>query len=192
MLTRHRFCLRRATARILSSPSPILSVYTKQRTFTTLKASSLCIARPAYLPSFQRRYVSEKVKENDTLNERIDEPAAPETTSAEEIDLAEIEPANPEAEAPSYLQGGRTMFGEDRSTLAAADRAIPQEPQPFSRDPLFAPSNFVYIGNLYYDVTSDILRQEFGDCGPIKDVKLILDHRGLSKGCVHSRKTLDI
>ena len=44
------------------------------------------------------------------------------------------------------------------------------------------PSATVYVGNLYFDVRSEDLKKEFERAGPIDEAKVIMDHRGLSKG----------
>ncbi|KAL8926882.1 MAG: hypothetical protein Q9208_002691 [Pyrenodesmia sp. 3 TL-2023] len=48
--------------------------------------------------------------------------------------------------------------------------------------PMAPPSPTVYVGNLFFDVREDDLRREFEKVGPIENVKLIMDNRGLSKG----------
>ncbi|KAI4199989.1 MAG: hypothetical protein LQ350_004251 [Teloschistes chrysophthalmus] len=45
-----------------------------------------------------------------------------------------------------------------------------------------APVSSVYIGNLFFDVKEQDLREEFSKCGEIESIKLIMDNRGLSKG----------
>ncbi len=40
----------------------------------------------------------------------------------------------------------------------------------------------VYIGNLFFDVTAEDLKQEFSKAGNVDNVKIIYDSRGLSKG----------
>lgn len=47
-------------------------------------------------------------------------------------------------------------------------------------------SNSVYVGNLFFDVGSEDLRKEFERAGRVKDAKVIMDQRGLSKGFVPS------
>lgn len=49
------------------------------------------------------------------------------------------------------------------------------------------PSPSIYIGNLFFDVKEEDLRQEFQKCGEIENIKLIIDNRGLSKGYVSPR-----
>ena len=44
------------------------------------------------------------------------------------------------------------------------------------------PSNALYIGNLYFDVTEDDLRREMERFGTVQSIKIIYDGRGLSKG----------
>ena len=41
---------------------------------------------------------------------------------------------------------------------------------------------WLYIGNLYYEVTADQLKRVFSRFGEIEDVKLVYDNRGLSRG----------
>ena len=40
----------------------------------------------------------------------------------------------------------------------------------------------VYVGNLFFDVTEDRLKQDFSKFGSVKSTKIIYDGRGLSKG----------
>lgn len=44
------------------------------------------------------------------------------------------------------------------------------------------PKPSVYVGNLFFDVTEGDLQKEFGRFGEIKNLRLIKDVRGLSKG----------
>ncbi|KAL9003674.1 MAG: hypothetical protein Q9188_003473 [Gyalolechia gomerana] len=50
------------------------------------------------------------------------------------------------------------------------------------RKPEAAPNDTVYVGNLFFDVREDDLQREFEKIGPVHNVKLIMDNRGLSKG----------
>ena len=45
-------------------------------------------------------------------------------------------------------------------------------------------SKVVYVGNLFFDVRAEDLKREFERAGPVVDVKIIMDARGLSKGLV--------
>ena len=40
----------------------------------------------------------------------------------------------------------------------------------------------IYVGNLFFDVTQERLREEMERFGPVRNVKIIKDGRGLSKG----------
>ena len=46
------------------------------------------------------------------------------------------------------------------------------------------PSATVYVGNLYFDVRAEDLKKEFERAGPVVESKVIMDHRGLSKGYI--------
>jgi nucleolin len=45
-----------------------------------------------------------------------------------------------------------------------------------------APNPTVYVGNLYFEVNDNALRQHFEPFGTVKSVRIVYDHRGLSKG----------
>jgi RNA recognition motif-containing protein len=44
------------------------------------------------------------------------------------------------------------------------------------------PNKTLYIGNLYYEVTTDQLKKVFSRFGEIENVKIVYDNRGLSRG----------
>ena len=44
------------------------------------------------------------------------------------------------------------------------------------------PNNTLYIGNLYYEVTTEQLQRVFARFGEIESVKIVYDNRGLSRG----------
>jgi len=67
---------------------------------------------------------------------------------------------------PSQSRSTSTPFGNSSASLS---------------DPP-SPSQNLYIGNLFFEVTEDALEREFSRYGPIKKTKIIYDHRGLSKG----------
>ena len=81
-----------------------------------------------------------------------------------------------------------TVTGAAQSLGAAAGFGSPRNPENpgGSRGNAPAldgePSPTVYVGNLYFDVRSEDLKQEFERAGPIDEAKVIMDHRGLSKG----------
>ena len=81
-----------------------------------------------------------------------------------------------------------TVTGAAQSLGAAAGFGSPRNPENpgSSRGNTAAldgePSATVYVGNLYFDVRSEDLKKEFERAGPIEESKVIMDHRGLSKG----------
>ena len=81
-----------------------------------------------------------------------------------------------------------TVTGVAQSLGAAAGFGSPRNPENpgGSRGNAPAldgePSETVYVGNLYFDVRSEDLKNEFERAGPIEEAKVIMDHRGLSKG----------
>ena len=47
-----------------------------------------------------------------------------------------------------------------------------------------SPSSTIYVGNLFFDVTEEVIMRDFAQFGSINSVRIILDSRGLSKGYV--------
>ena len=184
-----RYCLRRVAFRALSSPS--ISISARPRSITTLSPSIFRIASlGSKVSPLQKRWASEEVTQ-----------AEPEADGAAEAQHGENSIANAsEAEAPTSADH------HDQSTVAeavksaahtASDRASAatesigsaartatsfmtggersSRPEPVA-------SNSVYVGNLFFDVTAEDLRQEFAKAGGVENVKIIYDQRGLSKG----------
>ena len=81
-----------------------------------------------------------------------------------------------------------TVTGAAQSLGAAAGFGSPRNPEnpggQRGNAPALdgEPSTTVYVGNLYFDVRSEDLRKEFERAGPIEEAKVVMDHRGLSKG----------
>jgi len=44
------------------------------------------------------------------------------------------------------------------------------------------PNSVLYVGNLYFEVSEDALQEHFAPFGKISRVRIVYDHRGLSKG----------
>lgn len=53
--------------------------------------------------------------------------------------------------------------------------------KPAFREPP-TPKSAVYVGNLFFDVTAEDLKNEFSKCGPVEAARVIFDPRGISRG----------
>ena len=178
LLTLLRFCLRRAAVRVLCSPSPVLSVYAKQRSITTFAPSLLQRTHSAFSLTLQKRFASDE--------RTIEQPAAPETTSAEQIDIAEIKPNEVSPHEKEIVEAAiesassdATQSVSESAVEPAIDAAIESTNAVLNKQ-----SKSLYIGNLYFDVTEDMLKREFGQFGNVTMARIIHDSRGLSKGFV--------
>ena len=74
-----------------------------------------------------------------------------------------------------------TVTGAAQSLAAAAGYGN-QPSEPDREAP--KTSKVVYVGNLFFDVKEEDLKKEFERAGPVVEVKIIMDPRGLSKGFV--------
>lgn len=78
---------------------------------------------------------------------------------------------------------GKAVTGAAQSLGAAAGFGS-QGSEAGSDAPPAETSKTVYVGNIFFDVRSEDLKKEFERAGPVVDVKIIMDPRGLSKGFV--------
>ena len=73
--------------------------------------------------------------------------------------------------------------------LAAAERTASQYDRrqgTYRNDTPAGPNPTLYIGNLYYEVTTDQIKRVFSRFGELDSVKIIYDNRGLSRGYARS------
>ena len=96
-------------------------------------------------------------------------------TSSISIKTASTESADQQEQA---TVASAVQSAVDTNTAQASETTI-SDPRP---GPSSETGLDVYIGNLFFDVTEDVLRREFERFGPIQQLKLISDQRGLSKG----------
>ena len=75
-------------------------------------------------------------------------------------------------------QGATTPPSEPFSSTAAVS---PSSKPPYISPPV-TPNNTLYVGNLYFEASEDALQRQFTPFGPIRKVRIVYDHRGLSKG----------
>ena len=146
-------------------------------------------------PALEQEDLRQAVEE-----EALDEPIQPQAQSAEAFDISDIQPTDArEVPQPELYelseQDNAARDQEPQGTFAA--------PQP-GQDEAFASGltsgnargfgqqasqvpkegHQLYIGNLFFDVTEEDLRREFGKHGNVEQAKIVYDNRGLSKGQV--------
>jgi len=83
-------------------------------------------------------------------------------------------------EAATEAPAGSTTFSAGSAGAAPArdDSYGARRPRATEAEP----SNTVYVGNLFFDVTEEDLKREFSRFGTVDNVRIIYDGRGLSKG----------
>ncbi|KAL8933783.1 MAG: hypothetical protein Q9216_006214 [Gyalolechia sp. 2 TL-2023] len=200
--------LRHTAFRVLSKPSPSLTRI--NRSIKTLTPVSVR-PKPLRVPisHLQLRFasgeaqtqsepVADREEEGQHGNNSIAASSPEETQFTEESNASRIPEAAPDApvtEQPSDSQSAHD--DQPASTLGEFVSAAGEKVKETASNALGAfgeprgsglpkanppPSETVYVGNLFFDVREDDIRTEFEKIGPIKDVKLIMDNRGLSRG----------
>ncbi|KAK2758707.1 hypothetical protein FQN54_003397 [Arachnomyces sp. PD_36] len=158
------YCFKRAAFRALSAPST--SFLLKPRSITTVTPSALRITRQIPNLAFQQRWYSDEVRQSE-----------------------EAESNASEKSSTTGVFDGSSLFEENRgSSRSSADfeeqplrEQAPRETQ--RRPPMAAePNETVYIGNLFFDITAEDLKEAFKDFGVVQTAKVIHDNRGLSRG----------
>lgn len=129
--------------------------------------------------SFQRRFASEEAAKNEEETEALEQSSAHENVAETASDPI-VEAAVDSVETTST----QVIEPDTQSSTGAAAASQPPatdgEGKPVSWD--LAPSNTVYVGNLFFDSKPDELKQFFGRYGSVANVDMITDIRGYSKG----------
>jgi len=169
------FLLRRSAVRAISA-TPTKAFLATPRSISTFTPAFRTQQKWA-VSAFQRRFASDDVvtKEDTAAPEdfaqTVAEPITEDGLTPVQQD-AQAEPTNAEETVtPEALEqaGSRTL---DKTEPKSVRREQPETP----------PSDTVYVGNLYYEVTADQIKQVFGRFGEIVDVRIVFDNRGLSRG----------
>jgi len=160
-----RFHLRRTALRAVASASSTPLARASRSTLPTSASATLQLK--TFSTSFTRAYASENDKETSTVGDAIDSIKETVTSAAT---------AAWDAVAPESVRSDRGGDRYDRGGDRGGDRR--------QREPTMEaePSNNLYVGNLYFEVSEDTLKQEFEKYGALERVKIIYDGRGLSKG----------
>ena len=199
-----------------SPSSSSISISTKSRPLTTLTVPVLRpgVSRAAFLP-IQRRFASEEAAtqseteadgateaqhgDNSTAASSSDVDASkstsqPEETTATSTIQSAADTASNQASAAAQQVGDAAQSASESVTGAAASvgqslsqaAGFANSERESSESSVGEVSKTVYVGNLFFDVRSEDLKKEFERAGPVVDVKIIMDARGLSKGFVFS------
>ncbi|KAL8634769.1 MAG: hypothetical protein Q9228_007665, partial [Teloschistes exilis] len=185
--------LRSVAFRVLSASKTTPSLACRTRSITTaISSPSRYRLTQSPIFSLQRRFASGEAQTQS-------EPVADREAEAQHGDNS-IAAASPELSsenpAENMAEESERQPGSSLGDLAsaAAEKAKETATDAFGsvaggssfgssfrkRDAAPVPS--VYVGNLFFDVKEEDLREEFQKCGEIESIKLIMDNRGLSKG----------
>jgi nucleolin len=163
--------LRRAAVRAISA-TPSKAFLAKPRSIATFSPSTLRTQKQQWSIAFQRRFASDDAS-------KADENFA--QTAAEAPMEDGLTPAQQEAQAEP-TDAENTVGADALAEVAkVADHAPGQRPRgPRQNDT--PPHKMLYIGNLYYEVTAEQLKNVFSRFGSVASVKIVYDNRGLSRG----------
>lgn len=198
------FPLRHAAARLLTSRS--VSLVSRPRTITSFASISVRPSRIAAPLQFQRRWASaeaEAKKESESVPvSEIQPTPQEEVENAIQEDKAATHEVSDQAQASESGQNTQNADADvasDASEQAAVKNALhsqspasnltrdfegAEKTRDYARAPREAatPKETIYVGNLFFDVTEKDLEKEFSRFGTVKNIRLIKDVRGLSKG----------
>ncbi|KAG9204161.1 hypothetical protein G6514_001799 [Epicoccum nigrum] len=174
LLIAPRFLLRRSAVRAFSA-TPSKAFLATPRSISTFTPAFRTQQKWA-VSAFQRRFASDDVvtKEETAAPEdfaqTVAEPITEDGLTPVQQD-AQAEPTNAEETVtPDVLEQAGARVNKDKPKFERRERAD------------VAPSNTVYVGNLYYEVTADQIKRVFGRFGEVANVRIVFDNRGLSRG----------
>ena len=195
--------LRRVAFRALSPPT---SLSTKPRSITTLTPLASRLKRQSLVTPFQKRFASEEVTQSEPEADgateaqhgenSIAESSTPKSADHEHSSVASAVSSIRDSVSKKASSAADSITSSARSaqdTISGAAGAVSgfegsSSSSPFSRREASEPSNNLYIGNLFFDVTEDMLGRELEKAGTVISAKIIMDGRGLSKGYVHQHR----
>lgn len=190
---------------MLSSPST--SFAAKPRSITTLPSNSIFQRNhPLYVSPFQKRFASEEVAQAEPEADGATEAqhgknsiaSSTNAESSESITEERIQPASEEEHSAvaSALSSAKNTLSNTASRAAETARGYATEAasaagvgaatteamlgRTVGEDS--SEGHTLYVGNLFFDVTEDVLKKEFEKFGTINSVRIVMDGRGLSKG----------
>ena len=198
-LTVCRFCFRRVALRAITSQSILVS--SKPRSLTTATSSILRKGRYTFVCPPSRRFASD---ESSTQVEPQADGATEAQHGENSIASSTSNYSNLEhrSEPPEQHESSRnasaiasaadtvsTRFAEVADSIGGSVSQMQRSATDSfgttrEQNTEVAPTNKLYIGNIFFDVTVDDLEKEFSRFGTISDLKLIRDAKGLSKGYV--------
>jgi hypothetical protein len=112
--------------------------------------------------------------ETEGLSTTIPNPA-----QASQSRLPELSNVLTSSQAPAVAAATAAASAIASSSSQPSDAQPSQDGQPAPRT---VPLNTLYVGNLFFETTEDELRQHFQEFGNIRNLKIIHDRSGLSKG----------
>jgi nucleolin len=129
------------------------------------------------IASFQRRFTSNDAAKTEAEKAAAEAPDNFAQTAAEAPVEDGLTPAQQDAQAePTNAADTIGADGLEQLTKAAngnnSRRRANDNP----------PNKTLYIGNLYYEVTTEQLQRVFTRFGEVESVKIVYDNRGLSRG----------
>jgi nucleolin len=175
-----RFLLRRAAVRAISA-TPSKALLAKPRSIATFTPSTLRTHQQQWSIAFQRRFASDDAAKTDAAQAAAAE--VPENfaqTAAEPPMEDGLTPAQQDAQAkPTDAEA--TVTPDTLAQVAKVAETKDKRPSR-TRDNDVTPHKMLYIGNLYYEVTAEQLKNVFSRFGEVESVKIVYDNRGLSRG----------
>ena len=186
-MRRCRFLLRRTAVRAIAS-TPSSAVFVAPRSFSSITPTAFRARKQQWgISAFQKRFLSEephKVEFTEAEAKKVEAEEGFAQTAAEAPVEENLTPAQEEAQAAptdaehtvgiDALQQAASPRSSGGSSGGRVDRQ--------RRERSTVPNKTLYVGNLYYEVTSDQLKRVFSRFGDVQSVRLVYDNRGLSRG----------
>ncbi|KAF2132956.1 RNA-binding domain-containing protein [Dothidotthia symphoricarpi CBS 119687] len=172
------YLLRRTAARAISA-SPSKALFTQPRSIATFTPAAFRTRQQQWsIAAFQKRFASDDASQAAASD-------APENFAQTATEAPVEENLTPaQAAVQAEPTDASATIGIDALDAAAKAADSPRSDQRRSRERTTPaePNTMLYIGNLYYEVTTDQLKRVFSRFGEIESVKLVYDNRGLSRG----------
>ena len=162
-----RYVFRRLAVQTLSK-NAVLRPNT--RSFSNASPSILFNRSAIINPRLQKRWASNEASEDSVPPSNFTDTPEPSTESQESESVSSMISSAASAASDAASSAGSSVY----QAASSAGRAI--------KPPAAGPQ--LYVGNLFFEITEQDLKEKFGEFGTVNDVKVIRDPRGMSKGYV--------
>ncbi|KAF2436480.1 RNA-binding domain-containing protein [Tothia fuscella] len=176
VLSKQQWAVPSLQRRFASDDAAAIKEENLEEPISTEKVSEDIVVEPA-TASEAETVADETAADVDTQTEKVDSVTENAFGAAKDAVNSTVSSAQDAVSSMAGAVSGALGGSGSRSSSQARPRN-----DAMGLGPKIEPSATLYVGNLFFEVSEEALERQFAHYGTIKKVRIIYDHRGLSKG----------